>query len=175
MWAPNAAPVGTVKLPVNWPLEILQPEFVMMLGDGVSVMAPGQVTVSKVLNPNPVIVTTVPAGPALFGLKVIVGVRVVTVKVAVAKSLLPPLFPESFTVYVPAVAVLLTVNVHALTRPPEIVQVPLAPNADGLLERVPSVSAPLKPPPLTETIVPEGPEMGLRAMCGVALVTVNAA
>jgi len=73
------------------------------------------------------------------------------------------------------VAVLLTVNEHALTTPLEIVQVPVAPNPEGLLERVPIVSAPLKPPPLTVTGVPVGPAVGLSVICGPVVVTVKIA
>jgi len=95
MCAPNAAVAETANVAVTWPLEILQPGLVMMLGDGVSVMAQ---LVSAVLNPLPVIsMIFVPPGAA-GGLRTIVGVRAVTEKAAVAKSLLPPLFPESFTV-----------------------------------------------------------------------------
>jgi hypothetical protein len=50
-----------------------------------------------------------------------------------------------------------------------------AKRGDGLLERVPDVSAVLKPAPVTGTIVPTAPELGVRVMVGVVVVTRNVA
>lgn len=65
--------------------------------------------------------------------------------------------------YVPTGAVLLTMNEQPeAIVPPETGQVPVAPKPAGLLESITLVSEELKPPPVTATEVPGGPELGLR-------------
>ena len=68
---------------------------------------------------------------------------------------------------------MLTVNVHGVNEPAAIVQVPIAPNPEGVLERVPSVSRLLKPPPVTVTTLATGPVLGMSVICGAEAVTVK--
>ena len=71
---------------VRSPFEIEQDELARMVTPGLLAIAQ---PVSAVLNPLPVTVTEVPAGPEL-GVRVILGAGRVTVKVAEAKSVVLP-------------------------------------------------------------------------------------
>ncbi len=105
--APSAAAGMTVKEPVTLPLVIVQDD----TGGPVVISVPGELEIahvaSAVLNPLPVTVTTVPTGPELEE-SVIVGVSVMTMNVAWAKSL--PGVPVTMIVCAPNAAGLVTVN-----------------------------------------------------------------
>jgi len=170
---PGAAVAVTVKdEALNFPLETVQPTGVTTL---VGLLEMTQV-VSAAANPLPVTLTAVPAGPAL-GVRVIAGVGVVTVKVAVAKS--PVGLPRTLTVYVPGVAVEATTKLGLFNCPvTEMVHgdtVIIRTGEAGAADIVQATdeSAEAKPPPLITTLVPMGPEDGESPIMGVVLVTVK--
>ena len=66
-------------------------------------------------------------------------------------------------------------NVQALNCPLEIVQAELVVRPDGPLVKAPEISPLLNPLPVTETVVPTGPDVGLKVMEGVEAVTVKVA
>ena len=116
-------------------------------------------------NPDAVTPTVMPLGPAA-GVIVILGVTVVTVNVARAKS---PVLPLTWIVCAPGAAVLETVK-EALTVPlAEIEHVgDVTMSGKGILVtgRHEPASAGLNPLPVIVTPVPTGPELGLRMIEG---------
>jgi hypothetical protein len=126
---------------------------------------------SAALKPLPVTVTAVPIGPEL-GTSVIVGVGLVTVNVAEAKS---PVEPVTVIKCAPNAAAALTVN-DALTAPPaEMVHDPkvmIVGNGVSLRTQAPA-SAGLKPLPEIVTDTPRAPEFGLSVILAAGLVTVK--
>jgi hypothetical protein len=102
----------TVKVPVTFPVPAGKLHGAVPVKRPVGAVVIPQV-VSVTTNPVPETVTKVPSCPEV-GESVIVGVGVVTVNVAVAKS---PFEPVSVTVYVPNAAVDKTVKELELNRP----------------------------------------------------------
>lgn len=118
-------------------------------------------------NPDAVTPTVMPLGPAA-GVTVILGVIVVTVNVAKAKS---PVLPVTLTVCAPGAAVLTTVK-DAVTLPLAEIKhvgagIAATMSGSGILVTVHKpASAVLKPLPVIVTPVPTTPEFGLRMIEG---------
>jgi hypothetical protein len=116
-------------------------------------------------NPDAVTPTVMPLGPAA-GVIVILGVTVVTVNVARAKS---PVLPLTWIVCAPGAAVLEAVK-EALTVPLAEIEhegnVTMSGNGILVTGRHEPASAGLNPLPVIVTPVPTGPELGLRMIEG---------
>jgi hypothetical protein len=120
-------------------------------------------------NPDAVIPTVIPFGPAA-GVTVILGVIVVTVNVAKARS---PVLPKTLIVCAPNAAVLTTVK-DAVTLPLADIEhvgplggTRLIMSGNGILVTVQKpASAVLNPLPVIVTPVPTTPELGLRMIDG---------
>ena len=177
---PTTAPGATMnEAAVITPLDIEHVGLSARIRVAGELVIDAPVHVSVGLNPLPEIVTTVPVGPE-FGVAVIVGTVVETVKVAVPKS--PRVGAVTLTVRTPGVEGLTTVN--------EPVNWPLAENehrgpavmilAPGLLVMIPPqpkfpASPGANPLPDTDTAVRTGPELGVSVIVGVVAVTVKVA
>jgi hypothetical protein len=122
-------------------------------------------------NPDAVTPTVIPFGPAA-GVIVILGVTVVTVNVARARS---PVLPVTLIVCAPGAAVVETVK-EALSWPlPEIEHednVTMSGNGILVTGTHEPASAGLNPLPVIVTPVPTVPEMGLRMIEGVKTAAV---
>ena len=127
-------------------------------------------------NPLPVTVTTVPTAPEV-GLSMIVGAEAVTVNLA--SAIWPVTAPVISMSYVP-VGTLPTVNVKGDSTPvPENVHAAGAVTTPGVgleicgqgAKKAPA-SAESKPLPLTVTMVPTGPNVGLSVIEGPVTVSV---
>ncbi len=127
------------------------------------------------MNPLPAIVTIVLGGAALEE-RAIVGVLVVTVKMACAVSPAPPP-PLAVTIYTPGEEPAATVN-EAVSEPPtndEQAKLEMSPGGEDTTVTVPQVSAIANPLPVTVTGVATEPELGVRVSTICGPVTVNEA
>jgi hypothetical protein len=156
-------PLGTVKAQLKLPLELDWQEAGVVL---MMVLPNVMVMVWLGRKPLPATVTLVPIGPWL-GLKVRFGV--VTANVAEAE-----LFEVSVAVTVPVYAALATVR-EQLKLP--LVSAVSVPEEQVVMLRLPNWRVMgwlgMKLLPVTVTLVPTGPELGLKLIAGV--VTVNVA
>ena len=152
----------TVKVEVSEPPENELHTKPVTILVGVDVGVTNEPHVSVVMNPLPVRVTTVPAGPEL-GLRLIVAF--VTVKVNVAKS---PVLPWTWIVCAPRAAPAETVKKVPVNWPLEIVHdCSVTISGSGVLEIVhEAVSPGEKLVPDTRTTVPAPPDIGLRVIDG---------
>ena len=141
-------------------------------GVGAAEMAPEQSATAAVY-PEPETVPESPLAP-LFGFKAKLDITVKFVSLVVVLGL-----PVARTPYVPPNASDLTVKLHAEMLPaPVTVHVmvggPQSPGPPGLeiTDKVRKVSEAIQPNPVTVTVVPVGPELGVSVNIGLVTVSV---